>query len=71
MIKAAATTTLQWLTRLILGAILLPVICCAFAVFSVVAACSDRQWLRPRRSRAQEWIPAHPEAAVAGASFPE
>ncbi len=71
MMRAAARASLQWLVRLVLGVFLFPVICCAFAVFSVVAACSDKHLLRPKRSRPQKWVGAGPDPAIAGASFSE
>ncbi len=41
-------TILQFVVRLLLGLVLLPLVWAAFLVFSLVAACSDRQLLQPR-----------------------
>ena len=47
---------LQLLVRLLLGAVLLPLICAGFFVFSIFAACSDRQLLHRLWILTQKWI---------------
>jgi hypothetical protein len=44
------------LVRLLLGAVLLPLICAGFFVFSIFAACSDWQLLHRLWILTQRWI---------------
>lgn len=53
MILAMLRSSVQFLIRLLLGAVLLPVLCSAFLLLSVIALCSDKQLLRLRGVRSE------------------
>jgi hypothetical protein len=62
---------LQLLIRLLLGAVLLPLIGAAFLLFCLVAVCSDRQLVRRCRLRLHKWAFGEPRPAEACVSAPE
>ena len=62
---------LQLMIRLLLGAVLLPLIVVAFLLFCLVAICSDRQLLRRCRLWLPKWAFGQPRPAPACMSAPE
>lgn len=48
-------SSLEWLTRLLLGVVLLPVVCLAACLVSLLAACCDRSLPFRRWARRHKW----------------